>query len=264
VVGGVYRRSVRLPNGAGVIELRADGAKIEARLVLDDPDDRDAAIEHARALFDLKADPRAILKGLGADPVIGPLVSAAPGRRVAGTADPHELAIRAVLGHQVSLAGAATLAGRLVADCGAPLPRPAGSVTHLFPTAAAIAEIDPDRLAMPASRRRAVLGLAAALASGEVVLDPDGDRDEARERLQALPGIGPWTVEYVAMRALRDPDAFLPTDLGVRHALLKLGLDGRPAAASALAESWRPYRAYALQHLWALLGGPHHHLRSVV
>jgi AraC family transcriptional regulator of adaptative response / DNA-3-methyladenine glycosylase II len=95
--------------------------------------------------------------------------------------------------------------------------------------------------------------LAAALASGEVVLDPGGDLEAARAALLALPGIGPWTVEYVAMRALRDPDAFLPTDLGVRHALVKLGLDGSPRAAAQLAEAWRPYRAYALQHLWASL-----------
>jgi AraC family transcriptional regulator of adaptative response / DNA-3-methyladenine glycosylase II len=264
VVDGVYRRSVRLPHGGGVIELRADEAEIEARLQLDDPRDRDAAIGHARALFDLEADPRAIADALAGDQVIGPLVRAAPGRRVAGTVDPHELAIRAVLGQQVSLAGAATLAGRLVADCGVPLGRPFGSVTHLFPTAEAITALDPARLAMPAARRRAVIGLAAALASGEVVLEAGGGREDARARLHALPGIGPWTVEYVAMRALRDPDAFLPTDLGVRHALQKLGLDGRPAAASALAEGWRPYRAYALQHLWALLGAPHHHLRSVL
>ncbi len=265
VIDGVYRRSVRLAHGAGVIELRAgDGTEIDARFQLDDAQDRDAAIGHARALFDLDTDPGAIADALAGDPVIGSLVHASPGRRVAGTADPHELAIRAVLGQQVSLAGAATLAGRLVADCGVPLARPVGAVTHLFPTAEAIAALDPARLAMPAARRRAVLGLAAALASGSVTLDARSDREQARAALQALPGIGPWTVEYVAMRALRDPDAFLATDLGVRHALQKLGLDGRPAAASALAERWRPYRAYALQHLWALLGGPQHHLRSDV
>jgi AraC family transcriptional regulator of adaptative response / DNA-3-methyladenine glycosylase II len=173
---------------------------------------------------------------------------------VPGVADPDELAIRAVLGQQVSLAGAATLAGRLVADCGEPLARPVGAVTHLFPTAGAIAALAPERLAMPASRRRAVLGLAAALASGEVVLDPHGDHAAIRAALLALPGIGPWTVEYIAMRALRDPDAFLPTDLGVRHALKRLGVDDTPRAALALAERWRPYRAYALQHLWASLG----------
>jgi AraC family transcriptional regulator, regulatory protein of adaptative response / DNA-3-methyladenine glycosylase II len=265
VVGGVYRRSVPLPGGAGVVELRSGAGgedAVEGRLYLDDERDRDAALATCRALLDLDADPHAISAALGGDPVIGPLVRAAAGRRVPGVADPNELAIRAVLGQQVSLAGAATLAGRLVADCGVALEHPRGSVTHLFPPAEAIAEIDPERLAMPAARRRAVIGLAAALASGEVVLDPDGDREAIRARLLSLPGIGPWTVEYVAMRALRDPDAFLPTDLGVRHALTKLGLDGRPRAASALADQWRPYRAYALQHLWALLSDPPHDLRS--
>ena len=109
---------------------------------------------------------------------------------------------------------------------------------------------------MPASRARALLALAAALADGELVLDAGADRDEARARLLVLPGVGPWTASYVAMRALRDPDAFLPSDLGVRHALERLGHDGRPAAAQALAERWRPYRAYALQHLWAQLAAP--------
>jgi AraC family transcriptional regulator of adaptative response / DNA-3-methyladenine glycosylase II len=106
---------------------------------------------------------------------------------------------------------------------------------------------------MPDSRRRALLALAGALASGELALDPGADRAQARVRLLALPGIGPWTADYIAMRALRDPDAFVPADLGVRHALELLGEDGRPAAAAALAERWRPYRAYAVQHLWCHL-----------
>jgi AraC family transcriptional regulator of adaptative response / DNA-3-methyladenine glycosylase II len=127
-------------------------------------------------------------------------------------------------------------------------------VTHLFPTAAQIAALAPERLPMPAARRRAVLGLAAALASGEVLLDPRGDHAAIRSALLALPGIGPWTVEYVAMRALRDPDAFMPTDLGVRHALKRLGVDDNPRAVTALAERWRPFRAYAMQYLWATLG----------
>jgi AraC family transcriptional regulator of adaptative response / DNA-3-methyladenine glycosylase II len=183
------------------------------------------------------------------------VVRGAPGRRVPGHVDAHELAIRAVLGQQVSLAGAATLASRLAADYGEPLERPMGAVTHVFPTAGVLAELDPARLAMPAARARALLALATALEYGELVLDPGADREVARERLLALPGIGPWTADYIAMRALRDPDAFLSTDLGVRHALERLGHDGRPANALRLAESWRPYRAYALQHLWGSLAG---------
>jgi AraC family transcriptional regulator of adaptative response / DNA-3-methyladenine glycosylase II len=118
---------------------------------------------------------------------------------------------------------------------------------------AAIAAADPEQLAMPHARRRALQGLAAALAQGDVVLDAGANRDETQQQLLALPGIGPWTVAYLAMRVLRDPDAFLPTDLGVRHALELLGQDGRPTAAATLSERWRPYRAYAMQHLWAQL-----------
>jgi AraC family transcriptional regulator of adaptative response / DNA-3-methyladenine glycosylase II len=253
VVDGAYRRSLRLPHGAGTVELRPAGGHVEARLWLDDPRDAAAAVERLRALLDLDADPDAIVGGLGPDPVLGGLVRAAPGRRVPGHVDGAELAVRAVLGQQVSLAGAATLAARLVATHGEPLARPLGTVTHLFPSAEALAEADPASLAMPAARRRALLALAAALAGGELALDPGTDRDEARRRLLALPGIGPWTASYVAMRALRDPDAFLAGDLGVRHALERLGHDGRPAAATRLAERWRPYRAYAVQHLWSTL-----------
>jgi AraC family transcriptional regulator, regulatory protein of adaptative response / DNA-3-methyladenine glycosylase II len=254
VVDGVYRRSARLPYGAGVLELRERDGRVEAVLHLDDERDADEAVARARALFDLDLNPRPVIEALRNDPLIGASVRAAPGRRVPGVVNPNELAIRAVLGQQVSLAGAATLAGRLVADCGEPLAMPVGNVTHVFPTAERIAALEPDRLAMPASRRRAVLGLAAALASRDVVLDPDGDTAAIRTALPALPGIGPWTVEYIAMRALRDPDAFMATDLGVRHALERMGVDGSPRAALALAERWRPYRSYALQHVWAALG----------
>jgi AraC family transcriptional regulator, regulatory protein of adaptative response / DNA-3-methyladenine glycosylase II len=187
-------------------------------------------------------------------------VRRAPGRRVPGHVDPNEIAFRAVLGQQVSLAGAATLAGRLVAAYGEPLARPIESVTHLFPSAAALAHADPERLAMPWSRRRALAGLANALAGDEVVLDTGiMGRDEIERRLLALPGIGPWTVAYIAMRALRDPDAFMPTDLGVRHGLEALGCDGSPSSAVRIAERWRPYRAYATQHLWAQVAPPRPH-----
>ena len=250
---GAYRRSLRLPHGPGVVELRPENGHIAGRFLLSDLRDLNAAIQRSRQLLDLDSDPLAVSEALGGDELLAPLVRAAPGRRVPGHVDGPELAVRAVLGQQVSLAGAATLAGRLVADHGEPLERPLGGVTHLFPSAAALAQADPDRLAMPVSRRRALIGLAAALARGELSLDAGVDRDEARRRLLALKGIGPWTAAYVAMRALRDPDAFLPSDLGVRHALERLGRDGRPGAATKLAERWRPYRAYAVQHLWGRL-----------
>jgi AraC family transcriptional regulator, regulatory protein of adaptative response / DNA-3-methyladenine glycosylase II len=250
---GAYRRSLCLPHGSGVVELRPADGYVHARYWLEDLRDLAAAMQRSRALLDLDSDPLSVAEALGEDPLLGPLVLTAPGRRVAGHVDGHELAVRAVLGQQVSIAGARTLAGRLVAEYGQPLERPLGTVTHVFPAIETLAAADPERLAMPRARRRALLGLAGALARGDLTLDAGADRGETRRRLLELPGIGPWTTEYIAMRALRDPDAFLPSDLGVRHALQQLGHDGRPATAKRLAERWRPYRAYALQHLWSSL-----------
>ncbi len=159
-----------------------------------------------------------------------------------GTVDGGELAIRAVLGQQVSLAAARTLAGRLVALAGVPLDEPVGSLTHLWPEPAAIAEAAAD-LPMPRARQRAIAALADALAGG-LRLEPGGD---AREQLLELPGIGPWTAEYIAMRAHGDPDAWLPTDIGVRHGLARIG------ATPEAADAWRPHRTHAVRHLWAAL-----------
>ncbi len=251
VEGRTYRRGATLARGPAVIELTPDADAVEVRLLLSAADDLDDAVARCRFLLDLDADMAPIADTLGDDPLIGGLVRAAPGRRVAGTVDPDELAIRAVLGQQVSLGAARTLAARLVAACGEPLPAAAGSITHLFPTAEAIAGVDPGALAMPQSRRSALLVLAGALAGGELVLR-GGDCAAAEGRLLAIPGIGPWTAAYVSMRALRDPDAFPATDLGIRRALVALGERHDPAE---VAERWRPYRAYAAQHLWSTLTG---------
>ncbi len=256
VVDGAYRRSLRLTHGAGLVELRPVEGHVRARFTLEDLRDLAAAVQRCRTLLDLDSDPAMVVEALGGDPVIGPLITAAPGLRLPGHVDAHELAVRAVLGQQVSVAGAATLAARLVSAHGEPLDRSQGGVTHLFPTAAALAAADPDTMAMPVSRRGALTGLTRALAREELRLDPGADREEAGRRLLALPGVGPWTATYIAMRALRDPDVFPASDLGVRHALERLGHDGRAAAAIRLAERWRPYRAYAAQHLWATLTAP--------
>jgi AraC family transcriptional regulator of adaptative response / DNA-3-methyladenine glycosylase II len=250
-VDGGFRRSLALPRGPGVVELRPADGYVEARYWLEDLRDLGTAVHRGRALLDLDSDPAAVVGVLGGDPVIGPLVRREPGRRVAGAVDGDELALRAVLGQQVSVAGAATLAARLVAAYGEPLPRPSGAVTHVFPTVDAVAAADPGTLAMPAARRDAVTGLAGALARGEIVLDAGADREETQQRLLARPGIGPWTTAYVSMRVLRDPDAFPATDLGVRHAVRRLGGDPGARAVVRLAEAWKPYRAYAVQHLWA-------------
>ena len=251
IVDGAYRRSLRLPHGAGIVELRAIDGEVRARFWLTDLRDLAVAVQRSRVLLDLDSDPKAVADALGSDATLGALVRAAPGRRVPGHVDGHELAIRAVLGQQVSLAGAASAAARLVAAHGEPLERPLGAVTHLFPTATALAGADPSGWPLPGARSAAIRALAGALAAGELDLDAGAEPEEAKRRLGALPGIGPWTVGYVAMRALRDPDAFLPTDLGVRHALERLGRDATPAAAERLSEAWRPYRSYAVQHLWA-------------
>lgn len=165
--------------------------------------------------------------------------------------DGPEFAVRAVLGQQISTAAARTHAGRLVRAYGDPVDDPAGGLTHLFPSPAALAAHDPAELAMPQSRRNTLAALLSALQNGHLDLDVGSDWQHARARLEALPGFGPWTIETIAMRALGDPDAFLPTDLGVRYAARDLGLPGTPAALTRHAAAWQPWRAYATQYLWA-------------
>ena len=257
VVEGAYRRSLSLPHGAAVVELLPCDRHVRATFWLDDLRDLGPAINRCRQLLDLDSDPHALLERLADDPLIGSLLRRAPGRRVVGCVDGSELAIRALLGQQVSVAGALTLASRLVVAHGEPLARPIAGVTHLFPSPASLIDADPEQLAMPRARRHAFFALLGALLGGDVVLDGGVDRDETARALMALPGIGPWTVSYISMRALRDPDAFMAGDLGVRRGLEALGQDGSPRSAARLAERWRPYRAYATQHLWALLAGQH-------
>jgi AraC family transcriptional regulator of adaptative response / DNA-3-methyladenine glycosylase II len=251
-IPGGYRRSLALPRGAGVVDLVPRVDHVDARFLLDDPRDLDHAVSRCRALLDLNCDPIQIAEHLGEDPVIGGLVRTDPGRRVPGHPDGAELAIRAVLGQQVSVVAATKLASRLVDRLGTSLARPLGAVTRLFPTPASLAALDPGTMGMPRARARAVIALATALDRGELRLDEDVDRDASAAALLALPGIGPWTVGYIAMRALRDPDAFTPGDAGLRHGLRLLGRDTEPHAVAAMSERWRPYRAYAIQHLWAL------------
>jgi AraC family transcriptional regulator of adaptative response / DNA-3-methyladenine glycosylase II len=172
------------------------------------------------------------------------------------TVDAAEFAVRVVLGQQVSTAAARTHAGRLVAAHGEPIDDPDGGLTHLFPSMAALAELDPQTLGLPQARRRTLHVLAQSLASGEIDLGVGSDWARARARLGALPGLGPWSVETIAMRGLGDPDAFIPGDLGVRVAARELGLAATPAALTGRAEAWRPWRAYAVQYLWATTDHP--------
>ena len=259
--GTTFRRSLRLPRGPAVVELSPgpEGTHgpvfVQARLFLTDLRDLSAAVARSRQLLDLDADPLAVLEALGDDPWIGPIVAGEPGRRIAGAADGFELAVRAIIGQQVSVAGARTVAARLVAAAGEPLGEARGDITHLFPTADAVLALvsrDPSVFSMPSARRRALEALASAVDSGGVVIDPGADPVELRRTLVSLAGIGPWTAEYVAMRALRDPDAFLASDLGILRAAVALGLPEKPRDLERVAERWRPWRSYAMAHLWAL------------
>ena len=233
---------------------------------LTDLRDLSAAVERVRRLLDADCDPVAIGDAFAGDPILGSLVRSRPGLRVPGAVDGDELAVRAVLGQQVSLAAGRTAAAKLVRQYGEPLPpllvepespvepvettRPA--VTHVFPTPARLAELDPESLPMPRARGRALVALCRSLAFGDLRLDRGADRGAVREALLAIPGIGPWTADYIALRALGDPDVFLPTDIGIRDALGGLGRD--PADASRLAAGWSPWRSYAQLHLWHTLG----------
>ena len=226
-------------------------AFVIATFALDDLRDIAAAVERVRRMLDADCDPIAVAEAFAGDPLIGPLVRRVPGLRVPGHVDGNEIAVRAVLGQQVSVAGARTVAARLTRAHGRPLAQPTDELTHLFPDAATIAALDPDDLPMPRARGRALVTLCAALADGTIALDRGADRGDVRRALLALPGIGPWTADYIALRALGHPDIFLPTDIGIRDALTGLGQD--PARAADLAEGWRPWRSYAQLHLWQTL-----------
>jgi AraC family transcriptional regulator, regulatory protein of adaptative response / DNA-3-methyladenine glycosylase II len=249
-----YRRSLALPHAPGVVELVPNGDHVTVTFALGDARDLDAAAEACRRLLDLDREPGPVAAHLGADPLLAPLVRTAPGRRVPGHPDGGELAVRAVLGQQVSVAAATKLAARLVADLGIPLAAPVGAVTHLFPPAEAIAAVDPASLPMPRGRARTVVRIGVELAAGRLVLQPSADATATVDALLALPGVGPWTAGYIAMRALRDPDAFIPGDAGVRRGLVALGVDPGPREVERVSARWRPYRAYAVQHLWAVAG----------
>ena len=248
---GAYRRTLGLPHGWGVVSLRPGPDHVEARLRLQDLRDLSTAIARCRRLLDLDADPVAVDEALCEDPSLEAVVRKAPGRRVPRTVDADEMAVRAVLGQQVSTAAARTHAGRLVSAHGTPVSDEGGGLTHLWPTPAQLLQTDPAALALPEARKRALLGLVAACAEGRVRLDPGSDWAKARADLLALPGVGPWTVEVIAMRGLGDPDAFLPGDLGVRMAARSLGLPEKPAALEAHSLRWKPWRAYAVQYLWS-------------
>ncbi len=260
---GWYARTLRLPHGPGTVRVTlvpepGDAAEGGVRHVpctvrVQDLRDVPAAIERCRRLLDADCDPSGVDAVLGADPVVGALVRGRPGLRVPGHVDGAELALRTVLGQQVSLQAGNRLAAALVAGLGDPLP--VGMHEHglelLFPTSEAVLGERPAFMPMPAARVDALTAVAGALATGVVSLDRGAERSETRARLLQLRGVGPWTADYVAMRALGDPDIFLGTDAAARRVLRSLdpGL-AAPAAVEAAARGWRPWRSYALLHLW--------------
>ncbi|MGQ7786391.1 AlkA N-terminal domain-containing protein [Nesterenkonia sp. K-15-9-6] len=270
---GTFHRALRLSHGLGVASLTPDDGergRIDAELRLTDLRDLTSAVQRCRRLLDLDADPVGIDEAMSADPVLAELVASTPGCRLPGTTDPEELAFRVVLGQQVSTTAAGTTGARLTRAVGDPLPdalRVPDGPTHLFPTAEALASAeanapsddDDDGTAlqgtawpgMPASRRETLHGVADALTSGRLRLDVGAPWAEVRRELAALRGIGPWSVEMIALRGLGDPDAFPATDLGTRLAAQGLGLPGDPRPLTARAEAWRPWRSYATALLWA-------------
>lgn len=254
IEAGRYARSIAIGADRGVLLVRpAAGDRLAAEIFFPRLPALPAIIARVRRLFDLAADPLAIAAQLGQDPALAPLVAARPGLRVPGAWDGFELAVRAILGQQISVAAATALAGRMTAAYGEALPAEmqglAAGVTHVFPHPAALARVE--LAGMPRKRAAALSALAAAVLADPFVLSGRRSLDEAIARLKALPGIGEWTAQYIAMRALREPDAFPHGDIGLMRALAD-GQGRRPDAAEVLrrAEAWRPWRAYAALHLW--------------
>jgi len=246
---GRYRRTVRIAQEGkdhlGWIEVSLSPKKPALRVAVAASLARvlPPVLSRVKALMDLACNPAAVSNALGA------LAKPHPGMRVPGAFDGFEVAVRAILGQQVTVAAARTVAGRFAAAFGDPVNTPFAGLSTVFPTAARIADLPYGRIArlgMPGARARTILALARAVAGGELDLVPNADIEATLDRLRALPGVGEWTAQYIAMRSLAWPDAFPHTDLGVMKAL------GTKDAKRVLgvAEAWRPWRAYAVMHLW--------------
>ncbi len=239
----LFERSVRLPRGIGhvSIELDAAGAGVRCTARLENVADVSTLVARVRRLFDLDADSVAIDEALSADSMLAPLVAATPGIRMPGSLDAEETLFRTLIGQQISVAAARTVLGRLVADLGE---------GGLLPTATALAEHGREVLRGPASRINTVVGVAEALASGDLVLDVATPVDEFEANLTRLPGIGPWTAGYLAMRVLGNPDVLLTSDLVIVQSAAALGLPGSAKELARYGQRWAPWRSYAALHLW--------------
>ncbi|MDR0193006.1 DNA-3-methyladenine glycosylase [Pseudomonas yamanorum] len=255
VDGGVYSRSITVDAQQGWLSVSPGaGDWLEVTVNFPNPSALPEIERRLRDMFDLSVDPKRINRQLANDPLMASLVAARPGLRVPGTWDGLELAIRAVLGQQITVVAAIKLAGKLVAQYGTPLVTPHAGVTHVFPSAEVLAAADLATLGMPKSRGRTLSGVAQALLDDPQVFQPKASLKEGVARLVALPGIGDWTAQYIAMRQMREQDAFASGDIGLINALV--ALEGGPVSPRQLlarAEAWRPLRAYAAQHLWTSL-----------
>ncbi|PJK36796.1 3-methyladenine DNA glycosylase 2 [Pseudomonas sp. S10E 269] len=255
VEAGVYRRSISLRGQHGWISVAmGDGDSLDVEVGFPDPAALPEIERRLRTMFDLDAQPQLINPQLATDPLMAQLVAARPGLRVPGTWDGLELAIRAVLGQQITVVAAIRLAGKLVAQYGQPLATPHAGITHVFPAAEVLAAADLATLGMPKARGRTLSGVAQALLDDPRLFEPQASLKAGVARLVALPGIGDWTAQYIAMRQMREVDAFASGDIGLINALA--ALEGGPVSARQLlarAEAWRPLRAYAAQHLWTSL-----------
>ena len=244
-----YARVLRLPHGLAVVRLTPHDDRVDAELELDDLRDTAVAVERCRRLFDLDADPIAIGEVLGTDPLLAPLVREVPGQRLPGQVDGFEVAVRAIVGQQVSVAGARTILGRFARTYGTPVTFDLAAehgLTHAFATVESMADADDTALSMPRSRAQALIGIAHSVAVGELDLGPGADREDTHKQLLAHRGIGPWTAGYIVMRAFGHPDVMLESDLYIRRMLDRHGID------DARTTTWQPWRSYAALHLWRL------------
>jgi AraC family transcriptional regulator, regulatory protein of adaptative response / DNA-3-methyladenine glycosylase II len=251
VEDGLYRRSIALDGQRGYFEVSLDGENpaLAVRVQFGDPRSLFYIIERIRAMFDLNADWAAIMEGLRSDPNLARSLASEPGLRVPGCWDGFEMAVRAILGQQVSVKGATTLAGRLVKTFGSVFPTGEG-LTHIFPAPETLADADLASIGLTKARAETIRQFARAVCDGAIRFDGIVDTEAFLARLRAIPGIGNWTAQYVAMRALGEPDAFPSGDLGFLHAL---DLTGTRELESR-AEAWRPWRAYAAMYLWRMAG----------
>lgn len=250
--GSRYRRAVAGRDSPGWLEVEpiAGDDALRLRCVGIAPERLAGIVERVRRVFDLAADPASVAEDLGEDPRLASAISARPGLRVPGAFEPFEMAVRVVLGQQVSVKGATTLTGRLIRAAGKPLEGLPAGLEWSFPSPEELAQIQVASIGIPGGRARAVNALAAAVAEGRVRLAGEDDPDTVQEALCKLPGIGPWTAQMIALRALGDPDVFPAGDLGLRKAL---GTGGKLASerhAEQRAQAWRPWRAYAALWLW--------------